>query len=261
MDRSELLLEALWEGVKTLRRLLSEKKLEGIDLDVEASIAGMLRQRLKNATLITEERGIISWGGGGPPILILDPIDGSTNLFRGYSLYSLSLAIANGSSWDTIESGVVVNPLLDEVFEACRGTGAYLNGEPMKTSSISSLDNAMIAIDLNFKEAIDSSTASSILDILGRAAHVRCIGSDALEICMVAAGRLEAFIDLRGVLRLTDFAAAGFILEESGGYLFDKRLARLKPKLEPGVRSSIIACNSMDIALELSKVLKTLQQP
>jgi len=261
MDGSELLVEALSEGVKTLRRLLSEGRLEDIDLEVEASIARMLKQRLKNAALITEESGVISWGGGGPPILILDPIDGSTNLLRGYSLYSLSLAIANGSSWDTIESGVVVNPLLDQVFEACRGAGAYLNGKSLKTSSIPSLDKAMVAVDLNFKEAIDSSTASSLLDIVGRAAHVRCMGSDALEICMVAAGKLEAFIDLRGILRLTDFAAAGFILEEAGGYLFDRYLARLKPKLEPGVRSSVIACCNLDIASEISGILKHRQLP
>jgi myo-inositol-1(or 4)-monophosphatase len=145
MDGSELLVEALSEGVRTLHRLLSEGRLEDVDLEVEASIARMLKQRLKNAALITEESGVISWGGGGPPILILDPIDGSTNLLRGYSLYSLSLAIADGSSWDTIESGVVVNPLLDEVFEACRGAGAYLNGRSLKTSGIPSLDRAMVA--------------------------------------------------------------------------------------------------------------------
>ncbi|MCS7113468.1 MAG: inositol monophosphatase [Nitrososphaerota archaeon] len=256
MDRSRLLVEALNEGVETLHRMLAEDRLGEVDLEVEASIARVLRQRLKNATLITEESGVISWGGGGPPVLVLDPIDGSTNLLRGYSLYSLSLAIASGSSWDSIESGVVVNPALDQVFEACRGSGAYLNGKSVKPSSIVGLEDAMIAIDLNFKRIVDSSTASGIIDIIGRAAHVRCIGSDALEICMVASGRLEAFVDLRGILRITDFAAAGFILEEAGGYLFDKHLDRLKPKLEPGVRSSVVACSNMGIASELSKILK-----
>jgi len=256
MDRSRLLIEALNVGVETLRRMLTEGRLDRVDLEVEASIARILKQRLKNATLITEERGVIAWGGGGPPILVLDPIDGTTNLLRGYSLYSLSLAIANGSSWDSIESGVVVNPTLNQVFEACRGTGAYLNGRSVKPSSIGRLSDAMVAIDLNFKRIMDNPTASSIVDIIGRAAHIRCIGSDALEICMVASGRIEAFIDLRGILRITDFTAAGFILEEAGGYLFDKHLDKLKPKLEPGVKSSIVACSNMDIALEISEIFK-----
>ncbi|MEM4461470.1 MAG: inositol monophosphatase family protein [Candidatus Bathyarchaeia archaeon] len=255
MSRSELLLEALEGGVETLNRVVAEGSLEEVDVKVEDSIARILKQRLKNATLITEESGIISWGGGGPPILILDPIDGTTNLLKGYSLYSLSLALAYGYNWDDIVSAVVVNPILNQVFEAYRGAGAYLNDKLIKPSNTAKLSKAMVAIDLNFKGAIDDHTALSIIEIVRRAAHVRCIGSDALEICMVASGSLEAFIDLRGILRLTDFAAAGFILEEAGGYLFDKGMDRLKPRLEYGVRSPIVACSNMDIALELSEIL------
>lgn len=256
MSRSELLLEALEEGVETLNRVVAEGSLEEVDVRVEDSIARILKQKLKNATLITEESGIISWGGGGPPILILDPIDGTTNLLKGYSLYSLSLALAYGCNWDDIVSAVVVNPILNQVFEAYRGAGAYLNGRLMKPSSTVKLSEAMVAIDLNFKGVMDDPTALSIIEIVRRAAHVRCIGSDALEICMVASGSLDAFIDLRGILRLTDFAAAGFILEEAGGYLFDRGMDRLKPRLEYGVRSSIVACSNMDIASELSGIIK-----
>lgn len=253
MDYLEIAVEALVEARYTLEKARAEGEVN-VDLAVEGAVARFLKSRLSKGLLITEESGIISWGGGGPPYMILDPIDGTTNMVRGYPCYSSSLAVASSPTWRGVEAGAVINLVSGEIFKASRGSGAYRGGELLRPSRVDRLAEAAVAVDLNLK-GVYGWVLDRVAPILRSARHVRCMGTDALEICMVASGALEAFIDLRGILRLTDFAAAVFIAEEAGAISLDGEACRLNPKIEPEARSSVIVCGNQAIAEEILKTV------
>jgi myo-inositol-1(or 4)-monophosphatase len=183
-----------------------------IDRVVEDAVFHELEALHLPLTAISEERGEVLIGGGGPTLVVIDPIDGSRNAKRGLELYALSIAVASGPTMGDVEFGYVHDFNRDEDWWAYRGDGAYLAGRPLPALrehdelELVGLETIHPGLVANHSEAI---AATGI-------ARLRAIGSIALSLCYVAAGRLDGLVCL-GATRSVDCAAGQLIVRETGG--------------------------------------------
>ncbi|MGQ9479227.1 MAG: inositol monophosphatase family protein [Thermoproteota archaeon] len=265
---SEFIKEALrkcFEAVGKLDRETARRKISlnrfmdqtfEIDRVAEETIFEVARKFFSDGEVVSEESGVVRLGRGGPPFIIVDPIDGSVNASRGYPCYSSAIAVAEGEYLSSLVCSGVVNLLSGEVFLSERGEGAYLNSHRLTVSNRESVDEALIAIDLNVRRAAPG-YLDRVSGILERAKYVRFLGTDALELCMVASGAADAFVDLRGSLRSIDFAAASLIIREAGGVVLDEKGRDLEVKLIPVSRSPIIAASSRRLAEQVLQIFWT----
>jgi myo-inositol-1(or 4)-monophosphatase len=160
---------------------------------------------------ISEERGEVSFGSGGPARVVIDPIDGSLNARRTLPSHSLSIAVASGPSMADVEFGYVFDFGAGEEFVARRGVGATLDGEPIAVAEEGE------KLELVGLEAAEPEWALPALEALsGKAYRLRVIGSIAITASYVAAGRLDGMLSLRPC-RSVDAAAAQLIVLEAGG--------------------------------------------
>ena len=145
---------------------------------------------------------------------IVDPIDGTMNLAMGIPHFCVSIA-ARETATERIVLGVIYDPLRNELFTAERGSGAYLNGIRLKVSTRTKLSEAVLAVGFaKSQESIDH--CLELYKVYGNAARkLRAMGSAALDLAYVSAGRLDAYIE-QGV-NLWDIAAGVVLVEEAGG--------------------------------------------
>jgi myo-inositol-1(or 4)-monophosphatase len=160
---------------------------------------------------VSEERGEVEFGGGGPARVVIDPIDGSLNARRTLPSHSLSIAVASGDSMAEVEFGYVFDFGAGEEFVAQRGTGAKLNDERIEVGADAD------KIELLGLEAAEPDRALRALEALaGRVYRLRVVGSIAISAAYVASGRFDAMASLRPC-RSVDAAAAQLIVREAGG--------------------------------------------
>jgi myo-inositol-1(or 4)-monophosphatase len=144
---------------------------------------------------------------------IIDPLDGTTNFAHGLALFCVSIALEiNGQ----VELGVVYSALTDELFVAERGGGARLNGRPIHVSGQGQLSDALLVTGFPYTIREARGSQLQVFEaFLSRAQAVRRLGSAALDLCYVAAGRFDAFWEVQ--LHPWDFAAGALIAQEAGG--------------------------------------------
>ncbi len=142
----------------------------------------------------------------------MDPLDGTVNYAHGIPVFCVSVALERAGE---LVLGVVHDPMREETFVAERGSGATLNGRPLKVSDKDQLIRSMVATGFPY----DRTTMPAALDLFSRFAvltqGMRRLGSAALDVCYVAAGRLDGYYE-RGV-RPWDIATGVLILREAGG--------------------------------------------
>jgi len=188
-----------------------------IDAAAEDAILTVLKDDGRSMRLLSEEAGDIiigirGEGDGNEPkfSIILDPLDGTYNAAFGIPFYSVSIAIAKPNLSGT-SFGYVRNLANGDTYHAGSGKGAYLNGKSISPSDNSDIHDFCISA-YGYRPHVER---TSILCKGVR--RIRILGSVALELCYVASGRMDAFVDVRRALRLTDVAAGNFILEKAGG--------------------------------------------
>jgi myo-inositol-1(or 4)-monophosphatase len=206
------------------------------DFQCQEIIIGMLRQAFPDHGFLAEERagegGVeplppahpsLAWESEPPPGCrwIIDPLDGTVNFAHGYPAFCVSIALeADG----VLEYGVIYDSLRDELFEASRGGGASLNGQPIRVSGTARLDRALIATGFPYDiRARVPETLARLGRLLGIVQGLRRGGSAALDLAYVACGRLDGFYEEN--LKPWDTAAGILIVTEAGGKLttFDGR--------------------------------------
>lgn len=214
--------------------------MKPVDLAAETAIVQTLRKYNVSFTLISEESGIKEFGSSPQKsYCCIDPIDGTTNLTRGLPFYASSIAVSNKPELSDVYAGMVVDLMHDETFIALKGKGAYRNGERVQTSEINSLEEAVVGLDLNaFKGNFNINIAAVLIENIR---HTRHFGANALEICHVAAGLTDAFIDLRNKIRTTDIAAGFLIVKEAGGIITNQENEPINVKLDPKQTLSFVA--------------------
>jgi myo-inositol-1(or 4)-monophosphatase len=206
----ELLCEELG-NMRQVRHKGPADLVTDLDQRTEDLIASLLREAFPTYGLVGEEGGeqFVS----DNPRWLVDPIDGTVNYIRGYPFFSVSIALERGGE---IWVGVVYNPMLDELFVAEKGKGASLNGQPIQVSATASLDQSVLASGFPY-DVWTSKTDNSRewRRFLKRALSLRSDGSAALDLCHVAAGRIDGYWELE--LGPWDMAAGALIVQEAGG--------------------------------------------
>ena len=187
-----------------------------IDKQCEKVIADTLLKSFRDHCIIGEEGGVV----GDPDSeyqWVIDPIDGTTNFVQGIAHCAVSIGLRhNGKA----EVGVVFDPILNEMFTAARGDGAFLNGHRIRVGNRDSLDGAIIgtAFPTRYRDRM-----TAYLDLFSRlisnCADIRRTGSASLDLCYVACGRFDGYLE-QG-LKQWDFAAADLIVREAGGMVTD----------------------------------------
>jgi myo-inositol-1(or 4)-monophosphatase len=133
----------------------------------------------------------------------------------------------------------------DTTYTAQEGEGAYRDGERIWSSAIVSLEEAVIGLDLNTYKVKE--VAPQLTDLIRETKHIRHFGANALELCYVAEGLTDAFVDIRGKLRTTDVAAGFLILREAGGTITTPEGHALDVKLDPQQKIKFIASGNTQI--------------
>ncbi len=220
--------------------------MKPVDLAAEKAIVDTLQKHCVSFTLISEESGTKEYGASSKECyLCVDPIDGTTNLVHGLPFYASSIAVSHKPELADVYSGMVVDLFHDVAYTAFAGEGAYRNGERITTSKTTSLDEAVIGIDLNaYKTKVNVPTFTSLMENIK---HTRHWGANAPEICFVAAGLTDAFIDLRNKIRTTDVAAGFLIVKEAGGIVTNPKNKPINVKLDPKQTLSFVASANTEI--------------
>ena len=202
---------------------------------------------VEDVTIVSEEIGIV---GGGRTYVVVDPIDGSLNAKRGIGFFSLSVAIASGPTMGDVHLGFVHDFGTEEEWTAVRGEGARLNGRRLDGD----LPKEQIEI-LAFEATRTVSVAEKAAAVVGLAHRLRIMGSLALSLCHLAAGRLDAVCSLKPA-RSVDIAAAQLLVRERGLAidLFDDPPFVAAP-LDVEGRSRVVAAGTPELCRQLADAL------
>lgn len=260
MDSSKplrLLVEAAWRVREAILRAeresrsLSLERRKGIlDEAAEEALEDYLRRSGISVRLESEEGEATM--GGGDLLLIADPLDGTTNMAVGIPFSAVSLMLSETEYLSGAIASVVLDIPRGIAYKADRGRGAWRDDTPIRPRrEARPLSKAIIGIDLS-----KSAPIRRVGGLIARARHLRQLGSAALSICLVADGTLDAHIDIRGVLRAVDSAAALHILREAEGVyrLNDSYMGDLK--LNRDSRLSVIAASNDEMLRGIEKLLR-----
>ena len=221
-----------------------------IDRVAEDAVIEVLKKKGIGCKVISEEYGELTIGEDPEGFqVIIDSIDGTTNAIRDIPFYCTSLAVSGGGYLRDIFAGLVINQYSGERYVASKGQGAYHSGKRMQPSQVGDMTEALIAIDLS---GASLRIATHLSQFISKTRHTRHLGAAALEVCMVAEGRLDAYVDIREKLRVTDIAAAQLILTEAGGVIVSLDGSRLDSALSLKERISFVAAGREDLC---SKIL------
>jgi myo-inositol-1(or 4)-monophosphatase len=186
-------------------------------------------------TAVSEELGEVAIAGGGPARVVIDPIDGSLNAKRGLPFYSLSIAVAGGTTMADVELGYVADLASGQEWWARRGEGAFCDGERLPA-----LEPGGSLELLGIESAHPRHVADAAEALVGTGAErLRAIGSIALALCLVAAGHLDAMLSLRAA-RSVDAAAGQLLVREAGGVVAFPDAGE-PVGLDLGMRSRVVA--------------------
>lgn len=183
----------------------------------------------QSANILSEEAGFID--NDKEYTFVIDPVDGTRNAAHGIPFYCTSIAIGR-DDLDSIEYGIVVNLISGERYEAFKGKGAFLNGQPISVSTNRS--------DVIYVLVLGKSGNERTWH-LANSHNIRSLGAAALEMCMVACGAAQIYYMPKELLRVTDFAASTLIVREAGGKVYTASGDNLRIAINLRERSSILA--------------------
>lgn len=246
--------EAATAAAKTLSQLFGQvknvNKKGEIDLVTEADyqaekiLIEIIHRYFPGDNILSEEAG--SREHASSRTWIIDPLDGTTNFVHGFPFFAVSIGLeAEGE----MVAGVVLNPVMNERFEASRGNGAFLNHKPIAVSQTKHLKEALLATGFPYDiRDRHEEVLSRFKKMVIAAQGVRRPGSAALDICYVSAGKLDGFWE-QG-LHPWDTAAGVIIVKEAGGSLSTFQGNRYTP-----YEKSIVAANPL-IHTQMIQVMK-----
>jgi myo-inositol-1(or 4)-monophosphatase len=217
-------------------------------IDAAAERAVLARfDGLDGVRIVSEEAGVL---GSGNIHVVVDPIDGSLNAKRGIGFFSLSVAVADGATMEDVDFGFVHDFGTGEEWTAARGKGARLNGRLLDGE----LPKERIEI-LAFEATRTASVAEKAAAVVGLAHRLRIMGSLALSLCHLAAGRIDAVCSLKPA-RSVDIAAAQLLVRERGLAidLFEDPPFDAAP-LDVEGRSRVVAAGTPELCRQLARAL------
>lgn len=182
-----------------------------VDQESEDFLIDEIQRRYLDHKIISEERGVIQ--GTDSKVWLIDPLDGTVNYAHGIPIFSVSIAYMEHSE---VVLGVVYDPMQDELFTAERGVGSKLNGSPIHVSGERTLDQSLLATGFSYDvRSVPENNLDNYSSFALKSLGVRRLGSAAIDLAYVAAGRLDGFWEIS--INRWDIAAGGLIVEEAGG--------------------------------------------
>ena len=186
-----------------------------IDRLSEDFLLDHIRERYPDDRIVAEESGIIQGNTGN--VWHIDPLDGTINYAHGIPIFAVSLGYMQDGE---LRLGVVYDPVRDECYTAKRGKGAFLNGKPLQVSAADELIQSLLVTGFPYdiRERQDNNL-DHYSNLSLQSQGVRRLGSAALDLCYVAAGRFDGFWEVQ--IQSYDIAAGILIVEEAGGTVTD----------------------------------------
>ncbi|WP_051606915.1 inositol monophosphatase family protein [Microbacterium sp. CH12i] len=225
--------------------LARRRRAEGVSLAAtKSSVADIVTEADREVEELIRERLRVECAGDGflgeesepsdgttGVTWVVDPIDGTVNYAYGLPLYSVSIAAVAGSadpeSWQAL-AGVVYAPVLGELFSAARGSGAWLDGTRLAVNTETPA-GALLSTGFGYDPSTHDGDLATVRQIMPLARDLRRMGSAAIDLSYVAAGRLDGYFE-RG-LKPWDFAAGALLVEEAGGVVTRSDTASARPML------------------------------
>jgi myo-inositol-1(or 4)-monophosphatase len=209
---------------------------KSIDRVAEDTILALLKSSGHGFKVLSEEIGEVQIGERPEYLIHLDPLDGTFNAIKGVPFYAVSIYM----SAEDCHFGYVCDLSRGTKYYAEIGRGAYAEpGGRLRVSKTSDLKDFSISA---YTLRPNTSRIVGIGDVVRR---IRTLGSTSLEMAFVASGRLDAFVDLRGMLRIVDVAAGKLILEEAGGIITDADCKKLELNGDMWQRTDLIGSNGL----------------
>jgi myo-inositol-1(or 4)-monophosphatase len=180
------------------------------DLKSEKKLLELLTYYYPNYSFIMEEKGKIE--GKEDETIVIDPLDGTTNFIHGIPIFGIVIAKISKSE---ITDGVIFNPITNEFFWASKGLGAWCNNTRLRVSKRDSITECVIGTGIPHLDRIYDGYLKEIDQLSKKCSGLRRMGSAALDLAYVAAGKLDAFWERN--LNLWDIAAGALLVKEAGG--------------------------------------------
>jgi myo-inositol-1(or 4)-monophosphatase len=226
-----------------------------IDLAAEKALIDCLHKHEVSCTLVSEEAGTKKIGFGPSEYYVTtDPVDGTTNAVRGLPFSANVIAVSKEPWLRDVETALVSDIIHCITYTAQKNRGAFRNGKQIKPSETSEIADAVIGVDANTFKIKELLAKMEGLFRVGK--HFRHFGANALEICYVADGGTDAFIDIRGKLRVTDMVASYLILREAGGIMVSPDGKELDAPLTATQRLSFIAASNQNMYKAITEALQ-----
>lgn len=217
------------------------------DRKAEEIIYTELSKARPGYSFLMEERGAVE-GDDGQHRWLVDPLDGTTNFLHGIPIFSISIALERQGQ---LVAGVIYNPAMDELYTAERGGGAFMNDRRLRVAARSKLSDAVIGTGVpHLGRGHHGNFLIELRHVMGEVAGIRRLGSVALDLAYVAAGRMDGFWEAG--LQPWDLGAGILMVREAGGYVSD--LGGGQKMLDDG---SVVAGNEVIHGT----LLKTLKKP
>ena len=186
-----------------------------LDKRSEALITDSIKKAFPGHGILAEETPELA--AKSPCRWIIDPLDGTTNYAHGFPVFCVSIAFEQTGE---VKLGVVYNPMLDELFLAEKGRGAFLNGLPIAVSKVASMDRSLLATGFPYDlRTSENNNFDHFFNFSRKAQAIRRAGAAALDLSYTAAGRFDGFWEMK--LKPWDVAAATLIVKEAGGTVTD----------------------------------------
>jgi len=186
------------------------------DLSSEKAIIKILQKGYPKIEIMSEETNSETNLNKHEKMWIIDPLDGTLNFLHGLPHFAISMALMVKKE---IISGIIYDPIKDELFWAEKGIGAFLNGKRIRVSARSQLKDSLVSTGIPWKgmESSHKNYLKILENIMKSSSGIRRYGAAALDLAYVAAGRYDAFWEFN--LKTWDIAAGALIVKEAGGYV------------------------------------------
>lgn len=212
---------------------------KSIDKAAENAVLSQLKLSGAGFKVLSEEIGEVLIGDRPEYFIHLDPLDGTFNAVKGIPFYSVSVYLSK----DDCHFGYVYDLARDIKYYAEIGKGAYVEGIEGEGPSRLGVSGTSNIKDFSISAYTARPNTARIVGIGDKVRRIRTLGSTSLEMALVASGRLDAFVDLRGMLRVVDVAAGKLILEEAGGVITDAAGRKLHLDGNMWQRTDLIGSN------------------
>jgi myo-inositol-1(or 4)-monophosphatase len=242
-----------WQSRFSVREKGRNDLVTEADLAAQETIRGILLKAFPDHDFLGEEeaadrkeKGLPTPARCSPYRWIVDPLDGTANYVHGLPAYAVSIALEHNRD---LICGCVLDPSSNECYTAIAGGGAALNGKPIRVSGCRTLVGAMVAVSFPPNVPRGSIEITRFVEVLHAAQSVRRLGSAALNLCYIGAGRLDSYWATS--VSSWDVAAGVLVVREAGGIVTDIRGAPLEID-----RPEMVAASSPALHAEVMQILR-----